>query len=498
MSVDSAVASFFRLYYFHFFSLFFPIFRLISMTYKHLHISRFYSRKVLALCAGFALFAGCNSDDDGYTPLAINTTPDSGQVYQNATLNLNIFVNDNNIPEAGTIEFSTPSKGIAAISTHGNGQDLAQQELIYTPSGASIGDDVFTYTVCDASGQQCSTASITITVLPFSPVQLDLSSVPYPKLADYNFFEGPMSDLSPVYGVLPYEPISALFSDYAKKKRFVWMPNNTSASYVSDAVLLDFPTGSVLIKAFYYNNVLPAIETKIIETRLLIKQETGWIFAEYIWDEAQQEAYLDVDGYGANIPVEWLENGVAKEVNYRVPSQSQCYTCHKFYELATPIGPKPQGLNGLFDYADGASNQLQKWQEMGYLDNSLPQSIETVVDWSDATEPLDLRVRSYFDINCSSCHSDSGHCDYRSLRMNFNLSHDLANLGVCVDPDTPIPGYENDKIIEPGDTLNSILYFRLHTTLEEYRMPLLGRTLRHDEALLFIEQWILNLTPACD
>ena len=82
--------------------------------------------------------------------------------------------------------------------------------------------------------------------------------------------------------------------------------------------------------------------------------------------------------------------------------------------------------------------------------------------------------------------------------MNFNLSHDLANLGVCVDPDTPIPGYENDKIIEPGDALNSILYFRLHTTLEEYRMPLLGRTLRHDEALLFIEQWILNLTPACD
>ncbi|MDC0637609.1 MAG: Ig-like domain-containing protein [Flavobacteriaceae bacterium] len=456
---------------------------------------RHYKVSFLGFTAFCFALVSCSDDDQQYTPLDIRAVADQAEVYQNASVTLDILANDANVPIDGQILLDGPSKGTASITQHNN---LGDAELVFVPNSGAIGEDTFAYSVCDAFGQQCSSASITINILPVSPVQLDLSNVPYPKLSDYNFFEGPLSDLSPVYGVLPYEPISKLFSDYAKKKRFVWMPENVSATYISDDALLDFPTGSVLIKAFYYDNVLPNIETKILETRLLIKQETEWIFADYIWDQEQQEAYLDVEGYGANIPVEWLENGVAKEVNYRVPSQSQCYTCHKSYQLATPIGPKPQSLNGLYDFDEGASNQLQKWQEMGYLDNSLPQTIETVVDWSDDTQPLDLRVRSYFDINCSSCHSDSGHCDYRSLRMNFNLSDDLANLGVCVDPDTPIPGYENDKIIEPGDPLNSILYFRLHTTLEEYRMPLLGRSLPHDEALLFIEEWILNLNNTCD
>jgi len=456
---------------------------------------RHYQVSFLGFTAFCFALVSCSDDDQQYTPLDIRAVADQAEVYQNASVTLDILANDANVPIDGQILLDGPSKGTASITQHNN---LGDAELVFVPNSGAIGEDTFAYSVCDAFGQQCSSASITINILPVSPVQLDLSNVPYPKLSDYNFFEGPLSDLSPVYGVLPYEPISKLFSDYAKKKRFVWMPENVSATYISDDALLDFPTGSVLIKAFYYDNVLPNIETKILETRLLIKQETEWIFADYIWDQEQQEAYLDVEGYGANIPVEWLENGVAKEVNYRVPSQSQCYTCHKSYQLATPIGPKPQSLNGLYDFDEGASNQLQKWQEMGYLDNSLPQTIETVVDWSDDTQPLDLRVRSYFDINCSSCHSDSGHCDYRSLRMNFNLSDDLANLGVCVDPDTPIPGYENDKIIEPGDPLNSILYFRLHTTLEEYRMPLLGRSLPHDEALLFIEEWILNLNNTCD
>ena len=50
-----------------------------------------------------------------------------------------------------------------------------------------------------------------------SPVVLDLASVPYQTLSEYNFFEGTMSDLEPVYGVVPYELINKLFSDYAKK-----------------------------------------------------------------------------------------------------------------------------------------------------------------------------------------------------------------------------------------------------------------------------------------
>jgi hypothetical protein len=63
--------------------------------------------------------------------------------------------------------------------------------------------------------------------VPVSPVTVDLSQVPYPKLSDYKFFEGEMKNQIPSLNVLPYEPSSSLFTDYAHKKRFVWMPQGT-------------------------------------------------------------------------------------------------------------------------------------------------------------------------------------------------------------------------------------------------------------------------------
>ena len=453
------------------------------------------ARKIVMIFVSLLMVVGCGDDDQGYTPLNINTVADVGEVYQNGVLTLDILENDTNVPIDGQILLDSPLKGTASITPHNN---LAEAKLTYTPNAGAIGEDTFIYSVCDAFGEQCSNSIITINILPVTPVNLDLANVPYPSLSDYNFFEGNMADQMPSYGVLPYQPISVLFTDYAKKKRFVWMPEGTSANYVSDGELLNFPTGAVLIKTFYYDNVLPDLNTQILETRLLIKKEDGWLFADYIWDAEQQEAYLDVDGYGANVPLEWVENGQTNFVNYRIPSTSQCYTCHKSYQEETPIGPKPQNLNDPYDYMDGVENQLQKWMDSGYLSASLPGQINTVVDWADESQDLETRVRSYFDINCASCHSDSGHCDYRALRMNFSSSADLANLGVCVDPDTPIPGYENSKIIEPGNAEASVLFFRLHTTDEEYRMPLLGRSLRHDESLAFIQEWIENLTTVCD
>jgi hypothetical protein len=55
-----------------------------------------------------------------------------------------------------------------------------------------------------------------------SPVRVDLTQVPYAKLSDYHFFDGPMKDQKPALDVLIYEPASALFTDYAHKKRFVY------------------------------------------------------------------------------------------------------------------------------------------------------------------------------------------------------------------------------------------------------------------------------------
>lgn len=455
--------------------------------------------RVCLLFLSILAFHSCKSDDDsGYIPLNIVAKPDRGEVFQNSSLEIPVLNNDINVPANGSILLTAPQSGTVVVNDNGTPTNLLDDTVHYTPNSTFVGEVTFEYTVCDPTEQSCATATVTINVLPFSPVNFDISAVPYNKLSDYNFYEGNLSDLSPVYGVLPYEPINSLFTDYARKKRFVWMPYNVSASYVSDGDNLNFPTGSVLIKTFYYENVLPNNSKINIETRLLIKKEEGWIFANYIWDEAQQEATLNTTGYGFNVPFEWVEKGEIKSVNYRIPSETECFICHKSFDAIIPIAPKPQNLNSIYEYADGIGNQLQKWEEIGYIsDNSIPSNIRTVPNWKDLSQSLEVRVRSYFDANCAHCHVYGGHCGARSLRLSFLQSDDDHNLGICVEPDLQIPGFDGSKLIVPGDAENSILFFRVATTLEEYRMPMNGRTLVDDTFVPVLKEWINSLTNPC-
>ena len=73
-----------------------------------------------------------------------------------------------------------------------------------------------------------------------------------PKLSDYGFFKD-MSSQEPSEEVLPYELITPLFSDYADKLRFIYIPKNQLAEHRPNKVF-DFPNGTVLIKTFAYLN----------------------------------------------------------------------------------------------------------------------------------------------------------------------------------------------------------------------------------------------------
>lgn len=329
-----------------------------------------------------------------------------------------------------------------------------------------------------------------------SPVVFNIDNIPYPTLSDYNFFKDNLSDLEPVYGVLPYDLITPLFSDYAKKKRFVWMPENEMADYVNDYSPLDFPIGTILIKNFYFENILPNTSTKILETRLMILKAEGWVFANYKWNDEQTEANFDLNG--SFEAFSFIENGVTKNINYRIPSSSECNTCHKsINETPIPIGPKPQNLNKSYAYDSGDENQLNKWKTIGYLSNTTPTDIESLVDWSDANQPLETRVRSYLDVNCAHCHSDNRHCDYRPVRFAFNESDNITNLGVCVPPNTVIDPALT-FIVSPGNYERSVLHTRISATEENLRMPLLSRTLKHTEGIQLIEQWISSLNTICN
>lgn len=341
---------------------------------------------------------------------------------------------------------------------------------------------------------------------PTSPVTVDLTKVPYEKLSDYKFFKGIMKDQNPSLNVIPYEPISALFTDYAHKKRFVWLPKGTKATYNGDDKIIELPVGAAIIKTFYYDNVQPSNTTQIVETRIMIKKANSWIFADYVWNEEQTEAYLDLNGSSKTIT--WKdENNLIKTAEYRIPNEAQCIVCHKtknyvdgaYVQKNIPIGIKPQNLNKDLNYGSETKNQLTKWIQLGILENnfSLPSAENTVVNYNDASKPLDKRARAYFDINCAHCHSENGHCDYRPMRFAFSETlNNLTNMGVCVDTQD-MQNFEPalSKIVTPGNINRSMLYHRLNTVDESYMMPLHGRSIIHEEGILLVEQWINSLTP---
>lgn len=332
------------------------------------------------------------------------------------------------------------------------------------------------------------------TPVPTSPVVLDLTQVPYPKLSDYKFFEGDMKNMAPSYGVIPFDPITDLFTDYAEKKRYIWMPKGLKGTYNGDGNILELPVGAAIIKMLYYNNVQPSNTTKIIETRLMIRKSTGWIFAEYVWNADQTDALLQTTR--SQIPISWKdENNVIKSINYQIPSVTlDCKRCHQIYTSIEPIGIKPQTMNRSYPYSDGTKNQLTKLVEFGYLENNLPANIVSIVDYKDTSKSLNLRVRSYFDANCSHCHIDGGEADFLSPRFAFNKTDVSANMGVCMPITEPMPGFQN--IIRLGSLSDSSLFYRMNTNTT-YKMPAIGTTIPHTEGIQLIQDWITSLTT-CD
>ncbi len=450
------------------------------MDKKHLY-SLFLVFLLLVLC--------CSSSDDSTIALTPETNADTIVLGQNSEAEIFIFSNDTNIPQTGTLSISTPTLGSAQIQNNNTPDNPSDDYVVYRANPNIVGEDAFQYTVCDESNN-CYTENVSVTITSLSIVTVFEGETPHETLSAYNFFQGDLKDLDPTFGVIPYDLITPLFSDYAKKSRFIWMPNGVSATYINDYSPLQFPEGTIIIKNFFYNNVQPNHSKRILETRIMYKNATEWDFANYIWNEDQTEAFFS--NQGSIVTISWLEGESIKSTNYRIPSRAECFTCHNQLDDPTPIGLKPQNLNRDYTYASGAANQLRKLSEVGYLDENIPNSIDTVVAWDDESQPLEARVRSYLDINCAHCHSDNGHCNYRPMRFAYNLTANPENIGVCIEPDTQfIP---NSYIVKPNDTDLSILHYRLSTTDESFRMPLLGRTINHDEGIELVEEWISSLT----
>lgn len=316
--------------------------------------------------------------------------------------------------------------------------------------------------------------------------QIQYASLGFTKLSDYGFFEGRLADLSPSKDVFPYVLNTPLFSDYAEKKRFIYLPSGTKIGYREKQVL-DFPVETVLIKNFFYTSTqMKTGSLKILETRLLIRESDEWKALPYIWNQEQTEAYLEITG--GKMPVEIKNHGM---INYTIPDMNQCKSCHDKGGKMIPIGPSVRQLNRISELGEG--NQLNLLSRRGWLD--LPEGLlPKLAVWNDEKSgTLDERARSYLDINCAHCHSDEGPAKNSGLNLTI-FETDSYRLGINKKPVAAGRGSGNLKFgIVPGHPEASILVHRMSTQEPGTMMPELGRTVPHDEGLALIKAWIEHL-----
>jgi hypothetical protein len=123
------------------------------------------------------------------------------------------------------------------------------------------------------------------------------------KLSDYNFFQGRLTELKPRPGLISYELVTPLFTDYAVKDRFILLPQSKAIHYTSEGVL-GFPDSTIIIKNFAYRNV--DHQKIMIETRLLVKDpaDSKWKVMNYLWNSDQTDAVKHI--IGANVPITLL------------------------------------------------------------------------------------------------------------------------------------------------------------------------------------------------
>jgi uncharacterized repeat protein (TIGR03806 family) len=338
--------------------------------------------------------------------------------------------------------------------------------------------------------------SLSIFTLSAFHQEIDNQAVmPKEKLSDYHFFEGNGSEQKPTIGVLPYSLNTPLFTDYAEKLRFVQLPDNQTVAY-NDKEVLDFPVGTTIIKTFYYPNDFrkPELGRKLIETRLLIHEEDGWKALDYVWNDDQTEAFLEVAGDTKD--VNYVDvNGKKKKHEYIIPNLNQCKGCHNRNEKMIPIGPSARQLNGAYsawNFSQGTDNQLLNWQKLGILTN-LP-AIETVPKAPIWNKPesgsLDARARIWLDINCSHCHRLGGPAQTSGLNLSIHETEPIA-YGIMKTPVAAGRGSGNLKYdIVPSKPDESIIVYRMASTDPGVMMPEVGRKTTHKEGVELIKEWI--------
>ena len=333
---------------------------------------------------------------------------------------------------------------------------------------------------------------------PGTGINADAFRADCPNLSDYRLFADASNPLSNANSGVIYDLNTPLFTDYANKYRFVFLPDGTKAAY-RDTLAFDFPVGTIIAKTFTIQEDLRIENSnqEIIETRLMVRRNTGWVALPYIWNNDKSDAVLTPTG--GTQAVSWIDvDGNPRSTDYVIPNSNNCANCHGEDNML-PLGPTARSLNKDYPYIGGTANQLDHWTAENILSGAPADtaSIPSIPLWDDATADLTDRARGYLDVNCAHCHSPGGAGDTSGLYLEYFRPFG-STVGECKPPVAAGGGAGDlDYDIVPGNADESIMVFRMDSNALEVRMPEIGRSIVHPEGVALIADWI-NAMDAVD
>ena len=294
------------------------------------------------------------------------------------------------------------------------------------------------------------------------------------KLSDFDFFNG--SAARPSDRLVPYELRTPLFSDYATKQRFIYLPAGASVSADKEGKLI-FPVGTALIKSFGYPAASGGLD--VIETRVLLHKASGWVALPYVWRADGADADLRVGG--TRVPITFAHDGATSSISYGVPNKNQCKQCHSVANDIMPIGPVWQNME--FPRKGDELRMVKMVPAFAQL--------QPFARW-DARDgaSLDDRAKQYLKVNCGHCHATKGSASNSGLFLDGS-AQDSAALGIGKRPVAAgRASGDLDFIIAPGKPDQSILIKRMESTDPGIAMPELGRSTVHKEGAALLRDWI--------
>lgn len=283
--------------------------------------------------------------------------------------------------------------------------------------------------------------------------------------------------------VLGYAPAHALWSDGADKNRYVWLPPEGKLD-ATDPDEMTYPVGTKFWKEFR----LPD-GGRLLETRLLQKVETGWLYTAYVWSEDQTTATQNNDGvqdlYGTG---------------HVVPNRDECDECHRGRK------DKVLGWDALMLGAGAQGLTREALMQRGLFapGKELP-------DLSIPGDEIDRAALGYLHANCGvSCHNPSPRAKGGNSGLNLRLdaamlgsvtetpavttsvnrvpSTNEKHTGVALPPDTEARGYFYD--IRPGDPTHSFIVARMKVRGADGAMPQLATNVVDEAGVAAVTAWI--------